>query len=506
MDEILVLLALVAVAIPLAILVLFVSQSRLKTRATRLERALSELQAQINTLRLAPGDVAPTAAIAPPETKPETQPAPIATAMDADSPWMRAMPAGAEPAKPDTVIRVPAAPSEDQNRPLVINADRANALMTWLTTNWVYAVSALSLALAGVFFVQYGMEKGLLPPAVRVILSILFGMALIAAGEWLRRRDGGMGDATSAATAYLPSVFSGAGLVSIFAGILAARQMYDLIGYQTAFAGLLATAVLAVVLGWFYGPLLAAVGLLGASVAPFVVGGPGDAAPWLYGHFTLIAVVGLAVDAVRRWAWVSVLALVLAFGGGFLVFASGAGTGGWTLMLVALAVLATCLPILRLTPDHDGPTVLGALLRRDGVWPNFPVRLAAGAALVSSVGVLMLDRATPLESLLGYAALAGLALFWLLGAARAKGLADLALLPSAAFVLRLVGDAAGHWPLYTDFAAQAIALRAPDASAPYTVTLLLALATAITLAAMLRALVARGGAFPLVFGLMAVLV
>ncbi|MGB8814169.1 MAG: DUF2339 domain-containing protein, partial [Paracoccaceae bacterium] len=57
-----------------------------------------------------------------------------------------------------------------------------------------------------------------------------------------------------------------------------------------------------------------------------------------------------------------------------------------------------------------------------------------------------------------------------------------------------------------DFAAQAIALRAPDASAPYTVTLLLALATAITLAAMLRALVARGGAFPLVFGLMAVLV
>ncbi|TAG18914.1 MAG: DUF2339 domain-containing protein, partial [Rhodobacterales bacterium] len=92
-----------------------------------------------------------------------------------------------------------------------------------------------------------------------------FGGALIAAGEWLRRRHGDEGETT---TLYLPSVFSGAGLVSIFAATLAARHMYGLITPEVAFAGHLFTAALAVALGWFYGPLLAAVGLTGFDRRP----------------------------------------------------------------------------------------------------------------------------------------------------------------------------------------------------------------------------------------------
>jgi uncharacterized membrane protein len=51
-------------------------------------------------------------------------------------------------------------------------------------------VSAFSLALAGMFLVQYGIEAGLLPPVVRVMLALLFGAALIVAGEAIRRRTG----------------------------------------------------------------------------------------------------------------------------------------------------------------------------------------------------------------------------------------------------------------------------------------------------------------------------
>ena len=62
-----------------------------------------------------------------------------------------------------------------------MRADRLGALLAWLQHNWVYAISALSLALAGVFFVQYGMEKGLLPPGLRVLVALGFGAALIGA-------------------------------------------------------------------------------------------------------------------------------------------------------------------------------------------------------------------------------------------------------------------------------------------------------------------------------------
>jgi len=147
------------------------------------------------------------------------------------------------------------------------------ALMGWMRQNWFYAIAALSLALAGVFFVQYGIENGYLTPFWRVMGALGLGAALIAAGEWIRRRSG---DEEGSHTANLPSVFSGAGLVALFAGVLAARQMYGLIGPEMALVGLVAVSALAVVLGWFYGPLLAMVGIVGATAAPFLVGGSSE--------------------------------------------------------------------------------------------------------------------------------------------------------------------------------------------------------------------------------------
>ena len=66
----------------------------------------------------------------------------------------------------------------------------------------------------------------------------------------------------------------------------------------------MAVAALAIVLGWFHGPLLAAGGIIGATAAPFLVGGSSDAAWLFYYYFALIAAAGLAVDTVKRWAWV----------------------------------------------------------------------------------------------------------------------------------------------------------------------------------------------------------
>ena len=387
---------------------------------------------------------------------------------------------------------------------VVFTSHRITALVAWLRENWVYAVSALSLALAGVFFVQYGIENGLLPPGLRVLAGMAFGAVLIGAGEVLRRR---IGDGEGASTVYLPSVFSGAGLVSLFAAILAARQIYGLIGPELAFAGLLATSALAVLLGWLHGPLLAAVGLLGAAAAPFLVAGAGPA-NGLYGHYALVAAVGLAVDAYRRWAWISVLALVLAYVGGTAIWMGGAGLEGFLALLILLPLLAAALPVLSLTPRHPGPMVSRALARRGVVgWPEFPVRLVAGAVLASTFILTLSSGATPVDGMLALSALAALALLLLIWGRNAPGLADLALLPAAGFLLWLLRAPFVFAPVFSDFQAQALALRAPETAAPLTITLILGLNVALSLASAPRALSTQDDkVLSIAFGLGAVLV
>ena len=108
----------------------------------------------------------------------------------------------------------------------------------------------------------------------------------------------------------MPSTFSGAGIVTLFAAVLSARLLYGFIGPELALVGMALVGGLALVLGWFYGPLLAAVGVIGAMAAPFIIGGSSDTPSWLFAYFALVTIVGLAIDTLRRWAWVSVVSLV----------------------------------------------------------------------------------------------------------------------------------------------------------------------------------------------------
>ncbi|MBI1173313.1 DUF2339 domain-containing protein [bacterium] len=485
MDGVLVVLGLVALAIPLGLIILIIAHVALRNRVLLLERRIAEMT--VSRAAVMPSDAVAAAPAdeAPPAPEAETAPVPdllIETAPQAG--------AEGEPAP------------LDQNQPIVLRADRASAFGAWMRRNWVYTVSAASLALAGVFLVQYGVQNGLLPPAARVLVAMVFGAALIVAAEWLRRRSG---DDEGSSTAYLPSVFAGAGLVAIFAATVAARQLYDLIGPLPALVLHVATAAVAVGLGWFYGPLLVAVGLIGATAAPFLVGSGSAATPLLYAYFALVAATGLAVDAIRRWAWVSALALVLGYAGGFLMLQFGAGELGWQVFVVGLAVLAIALPVLSLVPEHPGPTVLSAMIAKGAEgWPVFPARLAAGSVLVSSLALMTLPGETASLGLSTYQALTVLALLLLLWADRAEGLADLALLPAAALPLRLALDLTQAWPLSQSFLSQAIALRAPESAPPLTVTWLALMAGAVSAAFALRAL--RGGPSALFHALAAVLV
>ncbi len=461
MEQLLVLAALILIAMPVALIYLLISHSRLKTRVAQLQR-------QIAT---------PDTPVSDPVPEPEIPAARRIAARKAPP---------SDPVAPPDAVSVPPRRKDDPPRAVVFRADRFAALAKWLRDNWFYAVSALSLALAGIFLVQYGMESGLLPPMARVVAALGFGALLIGAGEAIRRR---FGDDETTSTAYLPSTFSGAGIVTLFGAILSARLLYGLIGAETALVGLIAVALLAIVLGWFHGPLLAAVGVIGAFAAPFVVGGSSDDPGWLLGYFAVIAAVGLSVDAIRRWGWISVLTLALAYGAGWLIVIGGAAVAGpFGVYATALALLAIALPVLSLRPAHSGALLSGSI-RKSARRPAFPTLLATGALLASLVALVPVSQAGAAEFWLSVICLALLFLALTLWCADAPALADLAALPVLALlaVLWLQPDVMGAW---SDFTAP----REPESRMPLQATWLVALGLALSLAAAWRSL--REGGLP----------
>ncbi|SMH52717.1 Uncharacterized membrane protein [Maritimibacter sp. HL-12] len=481
MDALIALLVLAALALPVLLIVVTVWTVGLARRVRALETALETLQA---------GPAATRGTVQDPPTPAEMPPAAPSPSIESGQTGARSgqvAPGEPEAQKPaaDDVPRDAGPP-----RAVVLRADKARALADWFKTNWIYAVSAISLAFAGLYFVEYGIETGLLTPTARVVAALVFGAGLVVAGEYIRRR---WGDEGAASTAYLPSVFSGAGIVTLFLALLAALHLYALIGPGLALAGLVAVAALAIVLGWYSGPLLAAVGLTGAFAAPFVVGGESDIPQVFYGYLALIALTGLAIDAVRRWAWVSVLTLGLAFPCGWLLFLGAGYPEVFAAYLAGLVLASIAVPVLSLAPAHGGAATVEVFAKgRPRGWPAFPTRLVA-ASMAAAAGSLVL---VSLESAGAFwiAALVLVALVFAVAvwADRAEALEDLAALPALGLVALPVVQAVEGAGVYRAFLATRIA---PEGTpVPQGPILLVALAALASLAAAWRS--RRGARWP----------
>ena len=480
MDIIVGFLGLGSVLLVLAVPYLLIAQVGLRRRLRALEEAMSDLRADSASQRI--DDATPPI----PEAARPLQPAPKAASVKQGR---------AEMSEPDTAASASASRGQVP-RAFVFRADRIASLGRWLRDNWALAVAGLSMALAGVFMVQYGVEQGLLTPVWRVTGALILGACLIAMGEVIRRRHG---DETQGPTQSLPSVLSGAGLVSLFAGVLAAHALYALIPAGTALLGLVAVAAVAIVLGWFYGPVLAAGGIIGATAAPFLLGGSSEA-PWLfYYYFALIALAGLAVDTVKRWAWVSALVLVVTMLAASGLYVMGVDAVHFLLFLAVLSAMALVIPERRLMPRHAGTSILGMMLGHKP-WPDFPTRIGGGMVIAASGGatVVAADAQSVVLVWLALGLLAlmlGGALWWLRGA---EGLQDIALAPAIAVVFVVAEQAAYPFgPLLSAFRAP----RVPEPDMPLTVTVILGLTAIASLLAYGRMRRAAGAsaAVPAIF-------
>ncbi len=364
-------LAAAAVAFVLPIFLLFRTQN-MKNQIAALERRVEGLSGAPEV------QAAPKPDVHQPWAPPEQKTAPPAVAAKVQD----------EP-KQVSPVSTPKPP----RKAFVFKPGFGEKIVAWMQKNWFFAVAAASLALAGVFLVQYGVESGLLSPARRVMAAIFLGVVLVGAGEFVRRK---LGNDEDGSFALLPSVFAGAGLVALFAGVLSGRMMYGLIGPEMAFIGLGLTGALAVVLGWFYGPLLAIVGVFGALAAPFLVGGESESSQFLQFYFAGIAAVALTIDTIKRWAWLSALGLIGAYLASWVLYIAN----GFELYFIAFAlitvVLAVTIPMRSLVPTHSGPRVFNLDWRKgakgdvnEREHSEFPTRLAVGAIITSSVFIGM---------------------------------------------------------------------------------------------------------------------
>ncbi|WP_180897295.1 DUF2339 domain-containing protein [Martelella soudanensis] len=386
----------------------------------------------------------------------------VAAATDGTAKTQTGMPAGSlGPSAAETIVPPEHAKPEDAGktsaavkgppRAFVFTATLMRQFGQWLRQNWTIALAALSLALGGIFMVQYGVENGLLTPFWRVAGALLLGALLVGAGEALRRR---YGDDTTASTRSLPSVFAGAGLVTLFSAVLAARLLYGLVSPETTLAGLVLVSILAVALGWLYGSVLSAVGIIGATAAPFLVGGEAESGWLFFYYFAFIAIAGLAVDSVKRWAWVSAIVLIATATAATLLYVTTGGLIHYAAFLALSWLVAVIIPVQSFVPSHAGQTVLATL---SGLRPraDFPTRIVAAMTLfVSGAGVLLsLNASSVTEANVAVTLITlvlGASLIWMY---RAEALKDIPLLPAAAFLAVPVLQAVEYGPLFSHFAA-----------------------------------------------------
>lgn len=178
-------------------------------------------------------------------------------------------------------------------------------------TRWVVWVGGLTLALGGFFMVRYSIEAGLLGPGVRTILGGLFALALLAAGEWTRRKES-ISQIAALPIANIPAILTAAGTAVAFATVYAAYALYGFLVPATAFIllGLVALGTLAAAL--LHGPALAGLGVTGAFVTPILVSSGNNDYWALYIYLAVVTAAAFGMARIRLWRWLAVTTIVFA--------------------------------------------------------------------------------------------------------------------------------------------------------------------------------------------------
>jgi len=201
----------------------------------------------------------------------------------------------------DTLLHSPLPPLDNDLDP---PQDNAVNWISWLeqqlVQRWMVWLGAIALAFGGVFLVQHSLEQGWLSPLLRVSGGMMFGLVLVAGSEWLHRRS--QGDDLNS---YAPAALASGGFIALYASVLLALQWYQLVPTSVAFAAL---AIISLSASWFslrQGPVLAAVGIVGAYAVPILASHGSNQVVSLLGYVCFVTLSSVLVErrVQRPWLW-----------------------------------------------------------------------------------------------------------------------------------------------------------------------------------------------------------
>jgi len=290
-------------------------------------------------------------------------------------------------------------------------------------------IGGIALAAAGIFLIRHSIA--LVPPEARMIAAALFGLVLIAAGEYAR------GGRLLADDPRIGQALVGAGIAILYAATYGSYLLFALIGSGGALALMLLITAAALALSLRHGPPTALMGLVGGFLTPLLVGDPDAGALPVLATLALLDAAIFAIAWRRGWTWLAAAAVAASFAwtGYFVlepprdalaagIFAAFLGIAaslprprhGRQLSLMQPAILGLVeLAVLVARPDIGSPAWLlfGALaaatLPLSVLRPDH--RPAPAAALLLALVLIAIKAAGGEDPLLPWAALATTLLF-----------------------------------------------------------------------------------------------
>lgn len=283
-------------------------------------------------------------------------PGPLPTSGVASSPYERPERAP-EPAPPEAAL----APARPPRPRLDLEELIGGRLLAW--------IGGVAIVLGVAFFVAVAISRGWIDEPTRIVLATLASLALMGLGVWLRERL----RVTQAALAAV-----GAAIAALYLTLIAATQLYGLIPTGLALALALANAGLAGALAVRWeARTIAGLGIVGALLAPPLVGADATAGTAAFLLVALLAAVSVLVW--RRWDWLAVAAFLVSapqlVDFALAVDSSpgrwvglGAAAVYWALMVAAAVGYELRRPTAELRPSSAVVLVGGALAAAGAGW------------------------------------------------------------------------------------------------------------------------------------------
>ncbi|MGI8595049.1 MAG: DUF2339 domain-containing protein [Solirubrobacteraceae bacterium] len=322
-------------------------------RVVVLERYVRDLAERTSALewRLAQAAQAPTTAwsvSAPPRDAPSSPASGLTPYPSASTPPPEARVAPPAPAALRTVLPTTDAPQ----RPAVNLEDLLGGrVLAW--------VGGLAVLVGVVLLLAYGVSQGWIGEVERTLMAAGGSLALLGFGVWIRERGGRVEAALAAAAA---------GVAALFTTITVTTQLYELIPVPVGIALATATAAAATVLAVRWrSQVIAALGVLGALLAPVLTDAPMSAGTVAFVFVALASAAGVLLW--QRWTWLGPAAFVISAPQWIVWAIDDASTAAALVALVGFGLLNAALAIgfeLRVPREQLKPSsafllVLGAL-------------------------------------------------------------------------------------------------------------------------------------------------